>query len=379
MTMRRDISADRVGAPPVIGSSSSFQQIVAMATRVAATPAKVLITGESGVGKDVIARWIHTHSPRTDERFVAVNCAGVSETLLESELFGHVKGSFTGAYRDKVGRLEQADRGTIFLDEIGDMSLRMQALLLRFLETGEIVPVGSDRSPRFPNVRIISATNRDLQQRVDAGELRYDLFCRINVVHLHVPPLRERVEDIRPLLTFFLAKSRTSLVFSEAALQTLERYSWPGNVRELQNTVEQLASLAPDHNIIEPDDLPPAMRASPLRTCAPVERRQSMADGLYEGLIAGHYRFWDDVYALFMQRDITRADVRTLIRRGLETSSGSYRRLLRLFGIEQTDYKRLLNFLAAHDCRVNSRDFQATALDRRPRSGAAAGGARTIS
>ena len=191
------VSDDRPSDPIV--ASRPMVELFRMAERAAAGMAKMLITGESGVGKDVVARHIHAHSKRRHREFVPVNCAGVTETLLESELFGHVKGSFTGAYRDKPGKLRLADGGTLFLDEVGEMSLRMQALLLRFLENGEIQAVGSDTARTSVDVRVIAATNRDLTELVEAGTFREDLLYRLRVIHLHVPPLRERIEDVRPL------------------------------------------------------------------------------------------------------------------------------------------------------------------------------------
>ena len=334
---------------------------MALAGHAAAKNVKVIITGESGVGKDVLARFVHANSARADKPFVALNCAGLAETLLESELFGHVKGSFTGAYRDKVGCFEQAHQGTVFLDEIGDMGSRMQGLLLRFLETGEIRRVGSDSPPIQVDVRIISATNHDLHELVRQGKFREDLYYRIHVMHLEVPPLRERVEDIRPLLQYMAEKHGVALTFTEQTIRLLESYRWPGNVRELQNVVEQLGSIARDRPL-DLDDLPAAILR---QRCAPTEvlhdRRHSKVNELYEGLVSGGLRFWDDVHRLFMARDITRAELRELIRRGLVASSGSYRGLLRLFGMAQTDYKALLNVLAAHDIRLDSRGLRAAA------------------
>jgi transcriptional regulator with PAS, ATPase and Fis domain len=350
-------------APSIVGSSPALQHLLATATRIATSHVKVLITGESGVGKDVLARLIHSGSPRSRERFVALNCAGVPESLLESELFGHVKGSFTGAYRDKVGCLEQAHRGSIFLDEIGDMGLRMQALLLRFLETGELQPVGSDAPAGHVDVRVIAATNRNLAEMVDRGLFRQDLYYRIHVVHLHVPPLRERVEDIRPLVDHFLARCGVSLTVSEEAMGLLESYRWPGNVRELLHTVEQVA-LFVTGRAIEPEDLPKRILAQqPGYASQHRERRHSAADDLYEGLTTGALRFWENIYPLFTNRDITRSDVRHLIRRGLTATSGSYRGLLHLFGLESQDYKPLLNFLAAHDCMIDYRKFRPGTTD----------------
>ena len=348
-------------APTVVGSSAAMEHAVNVATRVAASNVKVLITGESGVGKDVFARLIHSRSARRSERFVALNCAGVAETLLESELFGHVKGSFTGAYRDKVGCFEQAHKGTIFLDEIGDMGLRMQALLLRFLETGELRRVGADSHSARVDVRIVSATNRDLRSLVNKGLFRDDLLFRIDVTRIEIPPLRERSQDIPALVNHLMTKCSGSLTISDAAMQLLESYRWPGNVRELQNVVEQLVSLVSGRPV-EPSDLPRTIVASHRDYKHVIhDRRRSVAADLYEGLTSGGMRFWDDIHTLFIDRDITRADLRQLIRRGLATSAGSYRGLLELFGMDQSDYKRLLNFLAAHDCRVESREFKPAA------------------
>ena len=344
--------------PTIVGSSLALRRVIDLATHAAAKNVKVAITGESGVGKDVLARFIHANSPRAAKPFVALNCAGIAETLLESELFGHVRGSFTGAYRDKVGCFELAHQGTVFLDEIGDMGPRMQGLLLRFLETGEIRRVGSDTASKHVDVRIISATNRNLYDMVRKGQFREDLYYRVHVVQLEVPPLRDRQEDIRALLAHMTAKAGDPLVFSDAALRVLEAYRWPGNVRELQNVVEQLASMVHGRPV-EPADLPAAVSARPQ---GPVEvlhdRRRSIVTDLYDGLTAGQLHFWEDVHRLFTSRDLTRADLRLLIRRGLIASGGSYRGLLRLFGMAQGDYKALLNFLAAHDCRVDSRRFR---------------------
>src|SRR4051794_27053894 len=190
----------QTGHIDLIGTSAPVNELRDEIARVARSDAKILITGESGVGKEIVARAIGAASTRVGAAFVPVNCAGIPETLLESELFGHVKGSFTGAYRDKPGKLEMADNGTIFLDEIGEMTLRMQGLLLRFLETGEIQKVGAERVSKATNVRVIAATNRDLRELITQGQFREDLFYRINVLRLVVPPLRERREDIPVLV-----------------------------------------------------------------------------------------------------------------------------------------------------------------------------------
>ena len=249
------------GEPVIVAAATAMLEVQSMARRAAVGESKVLITGESGVGKDLIARTIHVRSPRAGGPFVAVNCAGLTETLLESELFGHVKGSFTGAYRDKPGKLQLAHRGTLFLDEVGEMSLRMQALLLRFLETGEIQSVGAHQSSSIANVRVVAATNRNLAERVSAGEFREDLLYRLRVIHIHVPPLRERREDVPLLIEHLLKRSGRAVRLSEEATQVLQRYRWPGNVRELQNVVEQAIWFA-EGGVIELDHLPRSVRTA---------------------------------------------------------------------------------------------------------------------
>jgi transcriptional regulator with PAS, ATPase and Fis domain len=346
--------------PRLVVASRAMTELLSMAERAAESPGKVLITGESGVGKDLVARYVHSHSTRRLAPFVAVNCAGVTETLLESELFGHVKGSFTGAYRDKRGKLQLAHRGTLFLDEVGEMSLRMQALLLRFLENGEIQAVGSDQSQARVDVRVVAATNRDLGDLVAAGQFREDLLYRLRVIHLHVPPLRERPEDVQALIHHFVERSERRLTFSDAALRAFTRYRWPGNVRELMNVVEQLLWLSTT-GIIEMEHLPVAMRSGPGVIVPLDDRRRQVADDLYDALVKQGVSFWQHVYPMFLARDITRHDLRELVRRGLRESQGRYKSLLTLFGMSSRDYRRFLNFLAAHDCGVGVLEFRAPA------------------
>jgi transcriptional regulator with PAS, ATPase and Fis domain len=347
-----------ISEPKLIGSSSALERLRSAAARVAAGNAKVLITGESGVGKDLIARFIHTSSPRADRPFVALNCAGMAETLLESELFGHVKGSFTGAHRDKVGLFQLGHRGSVFLDEVGEMSLRMQAMLLRFLESGEVKPVGADLVSAKVDVRVIAATNRHLPDMVAKGLFREDLMYRIMVVHLEVPSLRNRREDVRALVAHVIAQTGVALEMSEEAMRALESYHWPGNVRELQNVVEQLAWLQ-GPSVVRVQDLPPALVRSAGGGIRPArERRKQVADVLYEGLVAGTYSFWEHVYPMFINRDITRADLMGLVRHALLETSGNYRAVLRVLRMEPGDYKRFLNFLSTHDCTVDFREFR---------------------
>jgi transcriptional regulator with PAS, ATPase and Fis domain len=290
----------------------------------------------------------------------------MAETLLESELFGHVKGSFTGAYRDKRGKLELADGSTIFLDEVGEMTPRMQALLLRFLENGEVQPVGADTPPRRVNARVIAATNRDLDRMTAAGTFREDLLYRIRVVHLHVPPLRERVEDIRPMLAHFLNRIDPAVQLSEPAWSLLERYHWPGNVREVQNVVEQLSAAGHDRELDVADMPVYAAASNPPRVAARGDdRRRSEADALFDSLANGASDFWHDVYDAFIDRELTRQDVRHVIMRGLAVADGSYRELLELFRLPGSDYKRLLNFLVRHGCTVDFRPFRPGTRSRR--------------
>ena len=345
----RPSSLGALAAPTIVGSSPALKRVLHIASRLAAGDSKVLITGESGVGKD--ARYVHVTSARAPQRFVALNCASVTETLLESELFGHVKGSFTGAYRDKVGKLQQAHKGTLFLDEIGEMSLRMQAMLLRFLENGEVVPVGADAPPTRVDVRVISATNRNLQDMVTKGTFLEDLLYRINVGQIEVPPLRDRREDIKALVLNVITKHGRTITVDPTAMEALERYRW-------QNVVEQMLALA-DGERMGTELLPPAVTARAGKSPHPVrERRRRAADELFDGLTEGGCNFWNDVYPMFMNRDLTRDDLRALIRKGLAATKGSYRGLLQLFGLDDADYKRLLNFLASHDCAIDFREFR---------------------
>jgi transcriptional regulator with PAS, ATPase and Fis domain len=348
-----------ISEPTLVGTSLALERLRSAAARVAAGNAKVLITGESGVGKDLIARYIHTRSSRAPRPFVALNCAGVAETLLESELFGHVKGSFTGAHRDKVGLFQLGNRGTVFLDEVGEMSLRMQAMLLRFLESGEVKPVGADLVSAKVDVRVIAATNRNLPDLVSKGQFREDLMYRIMVVHLEVPPLRSRRDDIRALVAHVIEQTGVGIEVSEEAMEVLERYHWPGNVRELQNVIEQLAWLH-GPSVVGPEDLPPALTRviGGGGVTASRERRKQVSDFLYEGLVSGAYSFWEHVYPMFINRDITRADLIALVRQALSETSGNYRAVLRLLRMEPGDYKRFLNFLSTHDCSVDFREFR---------------------
>lgn len=246
------------GLPELIAGSRAMQPILRLMERIAPSDANVLITGEHGTGKEVIARWIHAASSRAERPLVAVNAGGLSEGVFESELFGHVKGAFTGATTDRVGYFELADGGTLLLDEIGNLPASQQAKLLRVLQSGELQRVGSSRT-RQVDVRVIAATNVDINAEVEAGRFREDLLYRLNTVEIHLPPLRDRAEDIPRLAAFFLAAAalryRKKLTgFSPAALRELAAHPWPGNVRELEHTIERAVLMA-SGELIQPDDL----------------------------------------------------------------------------------------------------------------------------
>jgi two-component system nitrogen regulation response regulator GlnG len=243
----------------IVGKSVALQQVFKMIGRVAHSDAPVMITGESGTGKELVARAIHHYSGRSAKSFVAINCAAIPEQLLESELFGHEKGSFTGATGTRVGRFEQSSGGTLFLDEIGDMPLALQSKILRVLQDGEFSRVGGNETLKT-DVRIVAATNKNLEQEVSKRTFREDLFYRLNVVRMQLPPLRQRTEDIRLLAEYFLQKVATKkllprLQLSEEAMRVLESYSWPGNVRELENTIQRACVLATS-DLLTPKDIP---------------------------------------------------------------------------------------------------------------------------
>ncbi|MGI8618872.1 MAG: sigma-54-dependent transcriptional regulator [Gemmatimonadaceae bacterium] len=233
----------------IVGEAGAVRALLEKIEKVAPTPARVLITGENGTGKELVARALHKRSTRASGPFIEVNCAAIPSELIESELFGHVKGSFTGALTDRTGKFEQANRGTLFLDEIGDMSLAAQAKVLRVLQDGVLTRIGGSK-PISVDVRVIAATNKNVEAEISAGHFREDLYYRVNVVPIHVPPLRERKEDIPLLVRYFVAsiamrENAPAREFTEDAMARLTALDWPGNVRELRNTVERLLILAP--------------------------------------------------------------------------------------------------------------------------------------
>ena len=241
----------------IVGKSYAIRALTNQIEKVAVTPARVLITGENGTGKELVARAIHRLSPRANKPFVEVNCAAIPSELIESELFGHMKGSFTGAVSDRTGKFEQADKGTLFLDEIGDMSLAAQAKVLRVLQDGEVTRIGGTKSARV-DVRVLAATNKTLEEEIAGGRFREDLYYRLNVVPLHVPPLRERREDIPLLAQHFVnllsqRDGAAARALDSSALEVLQRFDWPGNVRELRNAIERVMILSAGPRITAAD------------------------------------------------------------------------------------------------------------------------------
>ena len=358
-----------------------MQAVRAEVEHAARCHAKVLLTGESGVGKEVASRLIHYNGSRAHVPLVAINCVGIPESLLESELFGHVRGSFTGAHRDRVGLLEMAHGGTVFLDEVGEMGPRMQGLLLRFLETGEIQRVGADRMQPRLDVRVIAATNRDLLAEVANKNFREDLYYRLNVIEITIPPLRERREDIAVLLDYYLRKHAEQHgiappALSPEAVKWLIHYEWPGNVRQLRNVVERLI-VRRGGSVIGVGDLPSIVRgraqaasgdAGVLRdsgdlggsvTFVTETPGTSVVDTMFERMVKHRESFWSIVYSPFMVRDLTRSDLRAIITRGLEETAGSYKMLVELFNMDPSDYKRFLNFLRKQECQVPFAAFRA--------------------
>lgn len=257
---------ERYSFSNIVGSSASMRRIFETVAMIGPTASTVLITGETGTGKELIARAIHYNSSRRDQKLVSINCGAIPETLLETELFGHVRGAFTGAHQNRVGKFEQAHRGTIFLDEIGNMSPMLQVKILRVLQEREFERVGDNRTIKV-DVRVIAATSADLSAKVNEGIFREDLFYRLNVIPIAVPPLRERREDIPLLVQFFLKKysegQKEPKVIISDALRVLQGYAWPGNVRQLENAIERAVAMVGARSRIQIDDLPPEILESP--------------------------------------------------------------------------------------------------------------------
>ena len=311
---------DRYRFEGIVGRSAPMRQLFALLEMVAAASSTVLVTGETGTGKELVARAIHHNSPRRRERFVALNCGAIPEALLEAELFGHVRGAFTGAVANRQGRLEQAHKGTFFLDEVGTMSAGLQAKLLRVLQEREFERVGDGRPVRI-DVRVIAATNSDLAQLVRDGAFREDLFYRLNVIPIHLPPLRERREDIPLLVHAFLQKlgrslapPRPDVVFSQEALRRMMAFGWPGNIRQLENLVERTLALTPGRTQLDVADLPHEILAGADQHLASA----ALPDG-----------------GVDLQRRLQEVE-RAIIRQALEQSGGNKHQAARLLNVKRT-------------------------------------------
>jgi transcriptional regulator with PAS, ATPase and Fis domain len=360
MNVVSGMSVEKSTSDNMIGISAAIDGIRSEVECAARSDAKVLLTGESGVGKDIAARVIHQTSARGHRPFVTINCVSVPDTLLESELFGHVRGSFTGAFRDRIGLLEAAHGGTVFLDEVCEMSPRMQALLLRFLESGEIQRVGSDRTQTRVDARVLAATNRDPLELVASKTFREDLYYRLNVIEIKIPPLRARREDIAPLFDHFLRRcadaSATAIPPIEPdALKALVEFEWPGNIRQLKNVAERLIARGTQRPVITIADLPPEVvgaRREATTHVMPARPERLPIEAAFDRMVLHRESFWSVVYPAFMTRDFTRGDLRFIVARGLQETSGSYKMLVELLNMKPTDYKRFLNFLRKHECQV---------------------------
>ena len=332
----RRASSDELPPPPVyssdidlVGVSAAFVEVMKLVGRVAATNLPVLITGESGTGKEIVARAIHRRSARADQQFIAVNCGALPAELIESELFGHIRGSFTGATVDRRGLWQEADRGTVFLDEITETSLAFQVKLLRALQEGEIRRVGSNQTQRV-DVRVIAATNRDAEQEVRDGRFRQDLMYRLNAVTIHLPPLRERREDIRQLANHFVQRAQAEharpINFTKDAMWLIENYNWPGNIRELENAVVRAVALC--DSVVGPEDLPERIRSSFKGSCAASSPSSAPSSTVADGTD---------------ESSLSLADLeRRHILRILARTGGNKQAAARLLGIDRTTLQRKL-------------------------------------
>ena len=345
-----------------MGTSEAIRSLRHAVAVASASDAKVLITGDTGTGKEVVAQLVHAQSARAGRALIAFNCAGIPDGLLESELFGHERGSFTGAERSRDGLFKKAHGGTVLLDEVGETSSRMQAMLLRFLDSGEIQPVGS--GPRTcVDVRLIAATNRDLAKSIVAKQFRLDLFYRLNVLHLRTTALHERREDIPVLLAHFLAVCSRSYerplpVLTAGAVDAFMQHEWPGNVRELRNVAERIvvrrAGETLEASDVAREIMPATLRSRPEGSVPSGTDDQRAAD-LYCRLTKGHESFRSVVQAPYAAHDLTRADVRSVVNRGLQDADGDYATLARLFNMDARARTWTVNFLQKYDRQLASR------------------------
>lgn len=332
----------------LLGHHSAFLKVLLKLEQFALSLAPVLITGESGVGKELFASALYLLSERSNATYVPVNCGQFSdEHLMVSELFGHAKGSFTGATHDRQGVFESANGGTIFLDEIGELSMCAQKMLLRVIDQQEIMPLGSTKI-RQVNVRVISATHRDLTSMVEAGKFREDLFYRLSCLHLHIPALRERGDDRVLLLTHYLDQLNTThgvqKQFSSEALDFLKTYSFSGNIRELKNVVETGFRVSCGDRI-QLDDITEKLQHRRKTDVLPLD-----LSGFYNRLVDKGESFWKVIHEPFLNRDLNRQQVQAILQRGLK-ETGSYKSLMKLFNIAEAEYKKFLNFLQQHNLK----------------------------
>lgn len=326
----------------IIGNSPSMQNLYKMLGRVVASNVTVLITGESGTGKELVARAIHMNSPRCVNAFVALNCAAIPHDLLESELFGHERGAFTGATERRSGKFEQAQGGTLFLDEIGDMSIDLQAKLLRVLQEKEVTRTGGNRSLAL-DVRIVAATNKDLMELVEAGQFREDLFYRLNVIKIEIPPLRQRNGDIPLLTEFFLRRAAQEfglgdMVCSSEALEVLQQHSWPGNVRELENTIKRAALLSADA-ILTPTDFR-GIVTSPRSETPSESLEQVVRQKLESALAPLELEELDDLYATVINQV-----ERPLLEVVLHQVGGNQVKAAKILGINRNTLRKKISCL----------------------------------
>ena len=316
----------------IVGKTEAMQQVFKLIGQVSHSDATVLITGASGTGKELVARAIYHHSPRAGQPFLAINCAAIPENLLESELFGHEKGAFTGAADRRIGKFEQCDQGTIFLDEIGDMPLATQTKILRVLQNGEFQRVGGNQT-LHADVRVIAATNKETERLVTEKKFREDLYYRLNVVRIHLPPLRERAADIPVLVDYFLQKAGQRKSLAPAAMAVLRQHTWPGNVRELENVIERAAVMARGDTLM-PEDLPAEVREPKAATVAP-EDVTAVLDAAVRALFA--------VARQDAKLKVIPAAERELIIRALAETGGNQVQAAKLLGITRATLRKRID------------------------------------
>ena len=348
------------GLPGLVGASEPIRALFATARLAAGSSESVLITGESGTGKEVLARALHGLGPRAAGPFVALDCGAVPETLVESVLFGHVKGAFTGADRDRPGVFEEAEGGTLFLDEITNASWDLQARLLRVLQEREVRRVGG-RGTVPVDVRVVAATNRDPEEDVAEKRFREDLYYRLAVIPLHVPPLRERASDV-PLIAEAVLREvaerdgKRLEGFTEGALRLLQGHSWPGNVRELRNAVARMAAFCPEGRVDE-SRVPDSIRKGSRGRVAVEVEGDAAAEAL-DALLSGEKDFWSAVREPLRAREITKEQARSVLAEGLTRTRGSYKKTAELFGLPPGDYGRFMDFLRFNELKLDFRPFR---------------------